>query len=68
MEPAALDETHVRYLLAELLEHGYGELSIRVHNHAIASIVPMPIVKHAPQVDGIHLALTAAGTRATVSR
>jgi len=68
VEPAPLDETHVRSLLAELLEHGYGELSIRVHNHVIASIVPMPIVKHASQADGIHLALTAPGARVTVSR
>jgi len=65
---AALDATHVQQLLDELLEHGYGEVQVRVHDHAIASITLMPIVKHASQVDGIRLALTGAGTRASVTR
>jgi hypothetical protein len=64
----ALDVTHVQQLLAELLEHGYGEVQVRVHDHAIASITIMPIVKHVSQVDGIRLALTDVGTRASVTR
>ena len=67
MPSTTLDGTHVQQLLDALLAHGYGELTIRVHDHAIVSLVPMPIVKHAVQVDGIYLGLTVAGSRGNVS-
>jgi hypothetical protein len=67
MPSTTLDGTHVQHLLDALLAHGYGELTIRIHDHAIVSLVPMPIVKHVTQVDGIYLGLTVSGTRANVS-
>ena len=67
MPSTTLDVTHVQSLLDALLAHGYGELTIRVHDHAIISLVPMPLVKQAQQVDGIYLGLTLSGSRASVS-
>jgi hypothetical protein len=41
---------------------------VRVHNHVIASIVPMPLVKDAEEAEGVHLTLTSTQPRVSVSR
>ena len=61
-----LDASHVQALLAQLLDHGYGELHVRVHNHCIESIIPMPVLKQPGEAEGVHFGLTRAGTRASV--
>ena len=64
---APLDVAHVQQVLAYLLAHGYGELQVRIHNHQIVSLVPMPLLKYAEDVNDHHFTLTPFQTGATVS-
>lgn len=50
---APLDTAHVQKLLAQLLEHGFGELRIQVRDHVIFNIVPMPILKRPAEAEGV---------------
>jgi len=68
MRPCPLDDTHVQVLLAQLLAHGFGELHVRVHNHCIDSITPMPLLKYPSEAEGVHFGLTSVETRASVQR
>ena len=65
---APLDVAHVQQVLAYLLAHGYGELHVRIHDHQVVSLVPMPLLKYAEDVDEAHFTLTPLRTRASVSR
>jgi hypothetical protein len=65
---APLDVAHVQQVLASLLAHGFGELQVRVHNHVIVSLVPMPLLKYAEDVDEEHFVLTPLKARASVTR
>lgn len=65
---APLDVSHVQQVLAYLLAHGYGELQVRIHNHAIVSLVPMPMLKYGEDVDESHFALTPWKAVGTIQR